>query len=200
VTFRVSTPHRAVALTFDDGPDPRWTPQVLDMLARYDATATFFVVGERARRHPALVRRVAAAGHAIGNHTFVHADLVGVSAQRAATELARTSDTVADLLGRRPTLLRPPYGHLDPVGLLAAAEAGLDVVFWSQHVRGSAAVPDADRCLRDVRPGSIVLAHDGGPEPNQALMRAMTRVIGALHADGYALVDVPTLMRSATFP
>ncbi|MEP6464541.1 MAG: polysaccharide deacetylase family protein [Frankiaceae bacterium] len=198
VTFRVRTARRALALTFDDGPDPRWTPQVIELLARHGATATFFVVGERAARHPALLRRVAAAGHAIGNHTYIHADLTGVSATRAAAEVTRTSDTVAEIIGVRPTLLRPPYGHLDPVALLAAAEAGLDVVLWSQHVRGSDPDADAALCRRDVRPGSIVLAHDGGPTPNAALFRTLSGLVGDLRADGYALVGVPTLLSTAT--
>ncbi len=197
VTFRVRTARRAVALTFDDGPDPRWTPQVLDLLAGHDATATFFVVGSRARRYPALVRRVAAAGHTIGNHTFGHTDLVTVSAARAAAELSDTSAAIADILGARPTLLRPPYGHVDPVGLLAAAEAGMDVVLWSQHVRGSSPAADANVCRRDARPGSIVLAHDGGPTPNQALMAAMAGLMSSLRADGYTFLDVPTLLDSA---
>lgn len=200
VTFRVRTAQRAVALTFDDGPDPRWTPQVLDLLARQEAAATFFVVGSRARRHPALVRRVAAAGHTVGNHTFGHTDLVKVSATRAAAELSDTSAAIADILGARPTLLRPPYGHVDPVGLLAAAEAGMDVVLWSQHVRGSSPRTDAAACRRDARPGSIVLAHDGGPTPNQALMATMSDLMGSLRADGFTFLDVPTLLRSAAQP
>lgn len=197
VTFRVRTAQRALALTFDDGPDPRWTPQVLAALARHEATATFFVVGQRAARHPNLLRRVAAAGHAVGSHTYSHADLVGVSSKQAAVELRRTNDTIADVLGTAPTLLRPPYGHLDPVGMLAAAEAGLSVVLWSQRVRASAADGDAQLCLRQVRPGSIVLAHDGGPTPTAHLMSTLSQVIAALRGQGYALVDVPTLLRSA---
>lgn len=140
---------------------------MLDLLARHHATATFFVVGERARRHPELLRRVIAAGHSVGNHTYVHAALVKVSATRAAAELRDTNAAIADIIGAAPTLLRPPYGHVDPVGLLAAAEAGLDVVLWSQHVRGSAPTADASVCRRDARPGSIVLAHDGGPTPTR---------------------------------
>lgn len=196
VIFRVRTPQRALALTFDDGPDPRWTPQILDILARRDITATFFVVGERARHHPALLRRIAVAGHAIGNHTDSHTDLAEASSQAVAAELARTNDAIADITGSRPTLMRPPYGHLDPVGLLAAAEAELTVVLWSQLIRGSAPDADAEACLREVRPGSIVLAHDGGPTPNPALIQALTRLIERLRSDGYALVDVPTLLRS----
>lgn len=196
VVFRTSPARREIALTFDDGPDPRWTPRVLDALAAQDAKATFFVVGMRAQRHPDLVRRIAAAGHVIGNHTYRHADLTRLGHSAITAELRRTSECIAEITGRRPQLLRPPWGHIDPVGLLAAAEAGLTMILWSQHVRASNAGSDAAVCLKDARPGSIVLSHDGGPTPNEVLMRTMAQLTVTLRSRGYDLVSVVDLLRS----
>ncbi|WP_246060375.1 bifunctional polysaccharide deacetylase/glycosyltransferase family 2 protein [Herbidospora galbida] len=105
----VRPPGRTVALTFDDGPDPAWTPQVLDELARHGAKATFFVVGSKVARHPELARRIVAEGHELGNHTFSHADLTQVPGWRLRLESSLTQRALAGATGLHTTLARPPY-------------------------------------------------------------------------------------------
>lgn len=183
-----------LALTFDDGPDPRWTPHVLDVLARHRVPATFYVVGSRAERSPALLARAVDAGHEIGNHTWSHADLCLATPAAVREELHRTAELVERLTGTAPATVRPPWGHVDAVGLLAAAELGATVVLWSELVRASDPGHDAATVLRDVRPGSVLLAHDGGPTPTAAAVRAVDRLIGDLKDRGYGFGTVADLV------
>lgn len=198
VHWRVDTDRRLVALTFDDGPDPRWTPTVLATLARFQAKATFFLVGERLARHRDLATAELMAGHEVGSHTWSHADLSRVAPAVVTDELRRTHDLITEMVGKPPTLLRPPYGHIDAVGLLAAATLGYSVALWSHHVRGTDSAHDLAETLDTVVPGSMVLVHDGGPQPTPALMQALPGLIGGLLAKGYALVTVSELLGAAT--
>lgn len=194
VVWHAGSSTTRVALTLDDGPSPRWTPQVLDLLAHHGARATFFVVGAQAQRHPDLVRRAVDEGHEIASHTWSHADLTRLSPDAVRDELERTSELLAGLTGRPPALVRPPWGHIDAVGLLAAAELGAGVVMWSELVRASHAADDLAATLHDVRPGSVVLAHDGGPTPSGAEMRALEDLLRGLTARGQALDTVSGLL------
>ncbi|WP_235854779.1 polysaccharide deacetylase family protein [Nonomuraea aridisoli] len=100
-------PARTVALTFDDGSDPEWTPKVLDVLRRYQAKATFFVVGSKVAQHPELTRRIVAEGHELGNHTYTHTDLAAVPEWRRRLELSLTQRALAGATGLHTTLVRP---------------------------------------------------------------------------------------------
>lgn len=102
-------PERTIALTFEDGPDPLWTPQVLDVLREHNAHATFFVVGANVMEHPELTRRIVAEGHEIGSHGFTHADFAGLPGWRRKLELGLTQHTLASVAGLRTGLFRPPY-------------------------------------------------------------------------------------------
>ncbi|HYU85291.1 MAG TPA: polysaccharide deacetylase family protein, partial [Kribbellaceae bacterium] len=147
---------KVVYLTFDDGPDPRWTPQVLDLLQRYDARGTFFMLGDEVRANPGLVRRVRDAGHAIGNHSVDHKDLTKVSAARLRTEIAG---------GPASRCFRPPYGATNARVRAAIRAAGLRQVLWDvdpdDWQRPGARVI-ASRILTHVHNGDVVLMHDGG--------------------------------------
>jgi peptidoglycan-N-acetylglucosamine deacetylase len=194
VRFREQPVQRLVALTVDDGPTARWTPQVLRILARRAASATFFLVGERAQAQPGLPKRAADAGHELGNHTWAHTDLTHLDETSAREALQRTHDLIARLTGREPTLCRPPYGRIDSVGLLACATMGYNVMLWSDHVTGGNAKADVTRVLRQATPGSIVLGHDGGPEPNATLMTQLDRLVGSMTEAGYKFVTVSQLL------
>src|SRR5262249_33503876 len=147
-----------LAITFDDGPNPAATPAVLHLLHRHGVTATFFLIGQWARDCPTLVAEIAARGHAIGNHTDTHPNLVWLSIPRIRTELLRCQTTIEQIVGRRPRLVRPPYGYRAPQFKIAVEHSGLaHVVMWSAlgrdwTQRGQRALVDR---LRRVRGGGL---------------------------------------------
>jgi peptidoglycan/xylan/chitin deacetylase (PgdA/CDA1 family) len=159
-------PGGSLALTFDDGPDPRWTPAVLDALAACGARATFFVLGPCATAAPDLVRRAVGEGHAVGVHAFDHVRHTERDAAGGAADLDRALE-VLDGLGVRPALWRTPWGVEADWTRPAAAARGLRVVGWSADThdwRGDDAAEMFDAVAPDVGDGTIVLAHDGlGP-------------------------------------
>jgi peptidoglycan/xylan/chitin deacetylase (PgdA/CDA1 family) len=172
--LRLAVPTRTVpddgtfALTFDDGPDPHFTTQVLDVLAAHDAPATFFLVGHRAERHPELVRRMVTDGHGIGSHTWSHPELSTLGWPRLVAECRRGRRAVERAAGFRVRPYRPPKGHFDPRGALAARLASVDPWLWSRDPSdwrpGVSAELLMER-LEDLRSGDVVLLHDGLEQP-----------------------------------
>lgn len=160
----------SIALTFDDGPSPDQTPKILDELARHDLRATFFVVGQQAEKHPDLIRDIAARGHQLGNHTWSHIDAWMNDFPVVADELARTDDLLERLTGRRPHWVRPPHGHFTAKLRAWCAERGQKVVLWDTMPGDFVdwATPESLTAftLRHLRPGSILVLHDG---PNMPL-------------------------------
>ena len=194
VTFRTAPADRYMALTIDDGPTREWTPQVHRLLARHNAKATFFVVGRRAQADPRAIQQAADAGHELGNHTWAHKDLTQHDEAFERESLKQTHELLIKLTGRAPTLCRPPYGRIDSVGLAVCTALAYNVLLWSAHITGSNARYDTTKVLSDVSPGSIILAHDGGPEPNQTLMQQLDRLVGGLKDAGYQLVTASELL------
>ncbi|WP_138734280.1 polysaccharide deacetylase family protein [Modestobacter excelsi] len=154
-----------VRLTFDDGPNRTATPDILDTLAAHGVTATFFVVGQMAGAHPALVQRESQEGHTIGNHSWDHPDLTTLARAQVESELQDTNDVVTRVTGTTPTQWRPPYGATNSTVEAAASGVGLtSMVLWTVDPRDWADPPATtvrDRVLRAVRPGSVILLHDG---------------------------------------
>jgi peptidoglycan/xylan/chitin deacetylase (PgdA/CDA1 family) len=187
---------KAVYLTFDDGPHPLHTPELLDVLARHGASATFFHVGKDVERHPELTRRVVDEGHVVGNHTWSHPDLSALSAAQGVDELQRANAILADVLSGQPALFRPPYGRLGPTTRADAAAAGLETVLWDIDPLDWDC-PGADvivtRVLEGAEDGTIVLLHDGGGDRSQTV-DAVGQIIPALAARGFAFAALP--MRS----
>ena len=120
-----------LALTFDDGPNPAWTPRLLDILAEHNVHATFFMLGKVVKAERALARRVAEAGHLIGNHSWSHPDLARSANPKVLDELTRTSDILADIAGKPVRFFRPPYGSRSPYVLKLARQIGLIPVTWN---------------------------------------------------------------------
>jgi peptidoglycan-N-acetylglucosamine deacetylase len=154
----------AVYLTFDDGPDPRWTPQVLELLAQARMHATFFAIGASAQREPALMRRIAAAGHAVGNHTFSHRHPWLMSSRSARAQVRDGAKALSDATGNAPVLYRPPHGRPRPCMTDEARLQGERIVMWDRSAidwgwPGTA--PRIAARLARVRAGDIVLMHDG---------------------------------------
>lgn len=195
--FRPTGPYRAplrVALTFDDGPSPTYTPKILDILDRMDVEATFFVVGTMVEAHPDLLRRAIRMGMTIGNHTYGHP--VGRSfADRPRGEIRTEMERAQRLLrtyGIRPFLFRPPGGSWSSFVRSAALERGMRTVLWAVDSRdwaGTTADALVKRVLRDVRPGSIILLHDGGGD-RSATVEALPRIIRGLRARGLEPVAI----------
>jgi peptidoglycan/xylan/chitin deacetylase (PgdA/CDA1 family) len=193
-----------VALTFDDGPSPD-TAEVLDILAHYQVKATFFVIGQNVQRHPDLARRIVAEGHAIGNHTYSHPLWVAVETPgQVARELDGAAAAIQAATGVYPTLFRPPHGWRSPWMLHLAHRKGYTVVTWSVSPDDWRQPPPgaiAMRVLQRVRPGAIILLHDGldtrGNPPMQNTVDALPAIIEGLQARGYHFVTVPELMRVA---
>jgi peptidoglycan/xylan/chitin deacetylase (PgdA/CDA1 family) len=169
----------AFALTFDDGPDPHFTPQVLDVLAARGAIATFFVVGSSARRHPDLVRRIVREGHGLGSHTWSHPELDGLPAPRLLRECAQGRLAVERIAGRRVRAYRPPKGHWDARGAAVARALALRPWLWTldpSDWRGDASRDALLERLQGLGDGDVVLLHDGvqGAESPAAHDRSAT--------------------------
>jgi peptidoglycan-N-acetylglucosamine deacetylase len=177
-----------VALTFDDGPNPPYTGQILGILARYQVPATFFCVGLQASAHPADIAGMAAAGHGLGNHTWSHPFLPDLTRAQLAEQLDRTDEAVSRAAsGREPGLFRPPYGSRSPDVLRWLGERGSPIVLWdvdpSDWARPGAVVI-AGRVLTQARPGTIILMHDGGGDRSQTVT-ALPLVIEGLLDRGF---------------
>jgi peptidoglycan/xylan/chitin deacetylase (PgdA/CDA1 family) len=187
--FAVRTDVKALALTFDDGPDPATTPVLLDLLARLDAKATFFLVGTRAQRYPELVARIAAEGHEIGNHSWDHPSLPSLSETEVADQLIRTREA---LQGHGRTLMRPPFGDSTHTPSAVSRRLGYEMVIWS--VNGEDWFDDdantiARRILDRAHPGTIVLLHDSLYHYHAEAYRDRTPTFAAVEQVVRALSD-----------
>ncbi len=190
---------RTVALTFDDGPDPVWTQQVLAVLRRHHVAATFFVMGAHAMEHPELVRAEVAEGHEIGGHTFTHSDLANMSPWRQRLELSQTQVALAGAAGIKTSMLRPPYSSnadsLDnqdwTMANQAAAQGYLTVL--ADHDTRDWSHPGVDRIVRNAMPegdaGAVVLLHDSGGDRTQTVA-ALDRLIDTLQQRGVRVTTV----------
>lgn len=190
----------AVALTFDDGPNPTITPRLLELLERHEAQATFFLIGRHVRACPDLAKEIAARGHTIGNHTDTHPSLVWLAPRRIREELTRCGDALEKATGLRAHLLRPPYGFRGPQLQGVVRQSGLrGVVMWSRSGHDWVVQPAARviERLRKVRGGDIILLHDGAPEAlgadREHTLAALAYWLPRWKDAGYRFVTVSTL-------
>lgn len=184
-----------VALTFDDGPDPLYTRQVLEILDRYGARATFFCVGHHVAALPDLVRRIAAAGHEVGNHSWSHPYLPDLTPDQLREQLDRTAESVAKLTGEAPARFRPPYGALSPEVLAALEGYPTTLTMWDVDTRDWARPgPEqiAATVLESAGPGSVVLMHEGAGDRGQTV-QALPSIVEGLLERGLELVTVGEL-------
>jgi polysaccharide deacetylase family sporulation protein PdaB len=188
---------KVVALTFDDGPDPRNTWQVLDLLRRQGARATFFVLGEWVEKHPEIVKSISADGHQIGAHTYSHVSVARVEDQRLLSEITRTEQAILDACGTKPTCFRPPRGALSAGAMRLLSDRGYVVVLWDVDSRdwaGGSATMIACRVIADVHPGAIILMHDGGG-PRPRTIKALDQILAELTERGYKFVTIDDMFR-----
>jgi len=191
---------KVVALTFDDGPNPPYTDRIVDYLHAAHAPATFFVVGAAVQAHPDVVRLEVADGNAIGNHTWDHAHLVLLSRAHIERELKSTEDEIQKVTGEQTKLFRPPFGARDFRVISVAHQLGLQVIMWSVPLPADWRQPPprviADRVIKYVKDGSIIVLHDGnkGRGADRANTVEATKIIVTeLRKKGYRFVTVPEL-------
>jgi len=180
---------RGVVLTFDDGPDPEHTREVLDLLEARRATATFFVIGHKAEKHPDLVREIARRGHEVGVHGYAHDRLFALrGTRRVRADLNRAVAVLEGILGETPTLFRPPIGHTNPTIARVADELDFTTVGWSVGARDGIGRTRPDdvvkRVARGLHDGAIVLLHDASERGTHkpAGVTALARILDAIEA------------------
>lgn len=186
-----------IALTFDDGPHPQWTPDVVATLDRLEVPATFFVTGVNVRDHWSILA-AAADRHEIGNHSFDHPDLGRLAYDDVTTQLARCTEAIGEHWGKAPRLFRPPYGHLGGSTMLAAAEQGLELVLWSAQMKEASFVDRPDDLVADITaaaaPGVIILAHDTGPQERLITIKRLDRIVKSLQDNGFTFATVSQIL------
>ncbi|MDA7424629.1 polysaccharide deacetylase family protein [Thalassococcus lentus] len=192
MAVRTTTP--VVAMTFDDGPHPKLTPLLLDMLKQRKLRATFYLIGNRVVTWPDIVRRIADEGHEIGNHSWSHPNLAKRSTTSVLNEIDRTSDAIFKITGRPPVTFRPPYGSFTRrQRLMLYEERNLPTILWSvdpQDWRRPGASVVASRILKGSRPGAIILSHD----IQSGTVKAMPRTLDGLSDRGMKFGTVSQMM------
>jgi peptidoglycan-N-acetylglucosamine deacetylase len=184
---------RAVALTFDDGPHPEGTPAVLDALAAAGARATFFVLGEQVERHPGLVERIVAGGHAVALHGHTHRMPLTLTPRAFADDLARGAALVADAAGRPPRWYRPPRGKFSWPALATVRARGLEPLLWSSDPRDFSPRSDiVGNATRGLGPGAVLLLHDSDayatPGSHRRTAAALPRLLEEIERRGLETV------------
>jgi peptidoglycan/xylan/chitin deacetylase (PgdA/CDA1 family) len=178
---------RQILLTFDDGPDPDYTPQILDTLAKYDVRATFFVCGEMVDANRGLLGRMADEGHVVGNHTWSHPLLTALRRSRIRSEMERTSDVIEKAYGERPRWFRAPYGAWNRAAFQLEAELGMEPLAWSVDSLDwtePGARTIVQRIEEGAAPGAVVLSHDAGGDRSESV-RALKHYLPWLLDRGY---------------
>ncbi|MCL6600227.1 MAG: polysaccharide deacetylase family protein [Alicyclobacillus macrosporangiidus] len=187
---------KRVAITFDDGPDGEWTPQVLAVLSRYGVKATFFCVGMMVHAFPDVTRRLVAEGHVIGNHTWDHPQLPRLHPAQVQEELYHTEQEIQRVAGVRPRLFRPPYGELSRQVMRQVIALRDKVILWSVDSlcwTGLDSEHIAAIVLAHLQPGAIVLMHSAGGV-RKPTVEALPRIIEVTHASGYTFTTVSDLL------
>lgn len=192
VYSRVQTDEKVVALTFDDGPHPYLTPQILDILDEYEAKATFFVVGDMAKSYPSVLKEVSKRGHEIGNHTYTHLVENSNDCEKLKKEIIDTELTVLEIAHQQTRLFRPPTGYCCKKAVKMTQELGYKTIVWDIDTMDWAHnTPQkiAQNIQSNVKNGSIILFHDFIGK-NSPTVEALKTVLPKLKAEGYRFVTV----------
>ncbi len=192
---------RQLALTFDDGPNDPHTLKLLEVLAQHGVRATFFMIGRYVQQRPQIAREVAQAGHAIGNHTFTHPNLIFCSDMQTRIQLAECNRAIEDVAGQTPKLFRPPFGGRRPRTLRIARELGLtpamwNVTGWDWNAHSSEAVER--KVSKQIRGGDVVLLHDGSHRQlgldRSYTVAATARLVTRYKSEGYQFVTISEIL------
>lgn len=189
-----------VALTFDDGPDNVFTPQILDVLKAKKVRATFFIIGSRAETLPDMMARIVNEGHVIGNHTWTHANLIKLSNDEFYNEINKTNVLLNKISGRKTSLFRSPYGSIDPSQVNLVGGLNMKIIAWNVDSLDWKGLPESQvksNILENVRKGSIILQHAAGGslEDLSGTVQALPTVIDVLQKEGYKFLTIPELLK-----
>jgi peptidoglycan/xylan/chitin deacetylase (PgdA/CDA1 family) len=198
---RLPRPSKKLALTYDDGPNDPYTQRLMEVLAKHDVHATFFLIGRHVQQRPAIARELVKAGHIVGNHTYTHPQLIFDSETQVRAQLTACRDILQDAVGEHSNLFRPPFGGRRPAVMRIVRELGLKPIMWSVTCYDWNPTT-ADRIernvLRQLRGGDIILLHDGGHVgmgvDRSHTVAATDRLITRYKAEGYEFVTVPEMM------
>jgi len=192
---------RTLALTYDDGPNDPHTLRLVEVLARHEVRATFFVLGRFVAQKPEIVRALAAAGHAIGNHSWDHPRLIFASNAELRRQLEQTQTAIFDACGVTPTLFRPPFGGRRPGTLVAVRKLGLEPVMWNVTCydwKPTSAETVVAHAQRQIRGGDVILMHDGDQRAMGAdrshTVEATDRLVAQYKEEGFEFASIPEMM------
>jgi peptidoglycan/xylan/chitin deacetylase (PgdA/CDA1 family) len=202
VITQVKTSQKAVALTFDDGPDREKTPAVLDSLKKYNAHATFFVIGSRAEKEPQLMQLIASQGHEVANHSYSHiySNFSINKPEIFKEEIDKTETIIENLASQKPVLFRPPGGYLSDnlVNLIKSENMVIAYWTWQQDSKdwkvGTSGATIANHIIKHIQPGQIILLHDGANNGLETA-KAVDILLNKLTQDGYEFVTMSELMK-----
>jgi len=192
---------KLVALTFDDGPDGKYTAQILDVLRDYNVKATFFLVGQQVNKYPEVAQRIVEEGHSIGNHSWSHKDLTKLSSKARDEEIDKTQQAILKATGVTPQLMRAPYGALSDSVLKSVREYNMKHVFWTVDTRDWAGTSVSEmykNVLTHTRQGGVILMHSFGGRKHaiEHTIKLLPSIIEDLGAKGYEFATVDELIES----
>ncbi|WP_332649612.1 polysaccharide deacetylase family protein [Lysinibacillus sp. 54212] len=196
IVWDIKTKDKFIALTFDDGPHPIYTIDILEELAKYDAKATFFIVGKHAEKNPQIVYRMYEEGHELANHTYAHP--LKAPVPRLIKEIRQTNEIIFSITGYSPTLFRPVEGqYTDPL-IKEVVKDGYKVVMWSWHIdtldwKNPGVKSIVNTVLKRIGPGNVILFHDGGGNREQTV-KALKEILPSLQNEGYQFLTVSELL------
>ncbi len=197
VTYQLMGKEKIVALTYDDGPHPIYTPQILDILDQYQAKATFFMIGSRMEQYPDIVREVSARGHLIANHTYTHPyNLRTLSPEKLKWEIDQCQQNMQTIAGQNTYLFRPPRGVLNQEIIKIVQDKGYTIVLWGICTfNRKTPTPEmmATRVIKQAHPGQIVLLHDGRTDFRWKDVVATRLIVASLSRQGYRFVTLEEL-------
>lgn len=197
--YKVDTDKKIIALTFDDGPDAKFTPQILDVLEKHNVKATFFLLGTRINKYPNVAKKIFDDGHAIGNHTYWHPDLTKTGVDNMVWEIKQNEKELQNVLQIKTNLFRAPYGALTEEHVQKLSELGYRGIGWSIDTEDWRSLPASkikENIINQLHPGAIVLMHSAGhwTQDLSGTVQGLDEIIPFLKKRGYKFVTIPEML------